>query len=95
MINIGSIIIAHGRGKPPQTNSRPWIYYQDEYLYDQNEGAITNAVVDGWRDVSEMGKLTRLADCCLGEPTLALLNNDFLLWLALRVQESKISTRSH
>lgn len=92
MINIGSIIIAHGSGKPPQTNSRPWIYYQDEYLYDQNDGAITNAVVDGWRDVAEMGELARLADGCLGEPILALLDNGLLLWLALQVQGSKRRT---
>ena len=70
MINIGSIIIAHGSGKQPQTNSRPWIYYQDEDLYDQNDGAITNAVVDGRRDVAEMGELARLADGCLGEQYL-------------------------
>lgn len=92
MINIGSIIIAHGSGKPPQTNSRPRIYYQDEYLYDQNQGAITNAIVDGWRDAAEMGELARLAEGCLGEPTLALLDNGLLLWLALQVQESKRRT---
>ena len=89
MINIGSIIIAHASGEPPQTYSRPWIYYQDEYLYDQNEGAVTNAIVDGWRDVAEMGELARLADGCRGKPALALLDNGLLLWLALQVHVSK------
>ena len=92
MINIGSITIANSSNKPPQTNSRPLIYYQDEYLYDQDGGTIANAVVDGWRDVAEMGELARLVGCRTGEPTLALLDNGLLLWLALQVQGPKHHT---
>jgi hypothetical protein len=87
LINIGSIRIDHGSGEPPQVASRPRVMYDEADLYGENEGLISSALIDGQRDVAEIGELARLAaDPSVG-PTLALLDNGLLLWLALQSRE--------
>lgn len=84
LINIGSILVAHGSGQAPQTASQPRLVFEESDLYGDNEGLIPSALIDGQRDVAEMAELARLAETVAGHPTLALLDNGLLLWLALQ-----------
>lgn len=88
LINIGSIRIFIGSGEPPQTSSTPRIFYERADLYSDDGGLISNTVVNGMRDGAEMGELACLAAASKGEPTLALLDNGLLLWLALQARET-------
>jgi hypothetical protein len=84
LINIGSILIAHGSGQAPVTASNPRLMFEESDLYGDNEGLIPPALIDGQRDLAEMAELARLAETVAGRPTLALLDNGLLLWLALQ-----------
>jgi hypothetical protein len=88
LINIGSIHILHGSGKAPEVASTPRAVYQDEELYGDDEGLIPSALIDGQRDAAEMAELARLAVAASDGPTLALLDNGLLLWLALQMRDS-------
>jgi hypothetical protein len=88
LINIGTITIEHGSGRPPITSSRPEIIYEGEN-FPGDEGPLTSALVDGQRDADEMGALAQIAEGYAGKPTLALLDNGLLLWLALQMRELK------
>jgi hypothetical protein len=87
LINIGSIQIACGRATPPATLSSPRIFCEDQDLYGDRDRPIAPALIDGMRDLAEMGELARLAEASPKEPTLALLDNGLLLWLALQVRD--------
>jgi hypothetical protein len=89
LINIGSLVIRHGSGQAPETFTEPHLAYEDAELYGEGEGVVAGAVVDGRRDVAELAALARLADGHSGQaPTLALLDNGLLLWLALQAEPS-------
>jgi uncharacterized protein with GYD domain len=87
LINIGSIKIAHGSGDAPQTASHPRIFYQDEHLYLESEALIHSDLIAGLRDLAEMEELARLAEGAGEGPTLVLLDNGLLLWLALQEKD--------
>ncbi len=82
LINTGSICVRAGRGTPPETVSRPQVVYEEEDLYGQFDGLIPSAMIDGQRDVAEMAELARLGAASKGKPTLAILDNGLLLWVA-------------
>jgi hypothetical protein len=88
LINIGTITIEHGSGRPPITSSRPEIFYEGE-TFPGDEGPLTSALVDAQRDADEMGALAQIAEQFAGKPTLALLDNGLLLWLALQMSEMR------
>lgn len=88
LINIGSIAMQHGTGLVPTTTSTPHLVYEESDLYGESEGLIPSAVIDGERDVAELGELARLAEIyATRDSTLALLDNGLLLWLALQIGE--------
>jgi hypothetical protein len=91
LINIGTITIEYGSGKPPITSSRPEIIYEGEN-FPSEEGPLTSALVDGQRDADEMGALAQIAEGFTEKPTLALLDNGLLLWLALQMRELRSPT---
>jgi hypothetical protein len=82
LINIGSIHIHYGSGKTPEAFSKGTIYYEDEHLYDEQGVEISPSIINGLRDLSELETLAQHIENCQGEPTLALLDNGLLLWLA-------------
>jgi hypothetical protein len=87
VINIGSIAYPHGRQQAPLIRSEPHVYYDDELYGDEGEGQIPSAIIDGKRDVAELGELVRLARERVGQPTVALVDNGLILWLALQLQD--------
>jgi len=88
VINIGSIAYPHGRNEAPAIYSDPHVYYEENALYgDEGEGQIPSAIIDGRRDAAELGELARLALERKGQPTLALVDNGLILWLALQLPD--------
>ncbi len=88
LINIGSIAYPHGRAEAPLTRAEPRVFYEEDELYgDEGEGQIPGALIDGRRDAAELGELARLARERQGQPTLALVDNGLLLWLALQLPD--------
>ncbi len=49
-------------------------------------------IIHAQRDIAEMAELARLAESCQGEPSLALLDNGLILWIALQVQGQQRKT---
>lgn len=89
LINVGSIVIGRGSGQAPQVNTEPLLAFDDEALYGPGEGLISPALIDGRRDVAELAALARLSEHRSEKaPTLALLDNGLLLWLALQVEHA-------
>jgi hypothetical protein len=82
LINTGGIHIRYGSGETPEAFSNGNIYYEDQHLYDERGFEISASVINGLRDLSELETLAQLTQKCLNEPSLALLDNGLLLWLA-------------
>ncbi len=82
LINIGSIRIHYGSGDVPEAFNNGTIYYEEEHLYDEQGNEISPSIINGLRDVSEMETLAQIVKNCQNEPTLSLLDNGLLLWLA-------------
>ncbi len=84
LINIGGIHLHRGSGAAPATRSRPSLHYEPGELAG-GQGGLSNAdLIDGRRDVAELGELADMAHQLQGEPTLSLLDNGLLLWLLLQ-----------
>lgn len=86
LINVGSLHYIAGSGRAPSARSTPSLYSGKEELYLEDGGLIGSEIVSARRDIAEMAELARLANSCHGEPSLALLDNGLILWLALQVQ---------
>lgn len=86
LINIGSIHIEVGSGQAPKTRSQPSLHYETDDLYDETGTLISSDLINGERDAAEMAELATLARA-VTPPSLALLDNGLLLWLALQVQD--------
>ena len=84
LINIGSIVVSHGSGETPTIHQEARLFFELEDLYDEGNHPIQNAYVSLRRDVAEMKALTEQAEALIGEPTLAILDNSLLLWMALQ-----------
>lgn len=82
LINTGSILIHHGSGRVPETSSSPAVHYSEEDLFPGSGGQIDSALINSQRDLSEMQELARLTEIHPGIPTLSLLDNGLLLWIA-------------
>lgn len=88
LINVGSIAYPHNQPEAPLIHSEPHVFYEDNELYgDEGEGQTPSALIDGRRDVAELGELARLALERRGQPTVALVDNGLILWLALQLQD--------
>ena len=90
VINVGSLVYTHGQAIAPVINSHPHVYYVEESLAtEENEGQLSNALIDGQRDVAELQELARLAQEHNTLPTVALLDNGLLFWLAWQMPERR------
>jgi hypothetical protein len=82
LINTGSILVQHGSGDAPRTASHPRLFYEEQDLYPGGDAIINSEWIAGLRDVAEMSELARLAEEEHGAPSVALLDNGLLLWIA-------------
>jgi len=87
LINIGGIRIHYGSGEIPQIFNESTIFYEDEHLYNEEGFEISPPIINGLRDVSEMETLAAIAESFQDEPSLSLLDNGLLLWLAAQTGE--------
>ena len=91
LVNTGSIVFRHGLGEAPRTASTPRVYFQDADLYEEDGGQVPSVMIDAKRDLSELGELARLARAeAPAAPTLALLDNGLLLYIALQTQNQRL-----
>lgn len=89
LINIGSIHVEHGSERSPVTGSSPFLFFRREDLHDSSGSPVSSALLHGRRDVAEMAALADMAEVRQGEPTLALLDNGLILWLALQDRDRR------
>lgn len=81
LINIGTMVVRHGSGEPPEVLSEPYLFYETEYMYTEDRGLISMATVGARRTVDEMAALAehtwhRRDE---GRPLLALTDGPLLL----------------
>jgi len=82
LLNIGTIVVLHGSGEPPQVISQPYLFYETEYVHTGERGLITAATVAARRAVAEMQALTEQGWRQRGEarPMLAMIDGPLLLF---------------
>jgi hypothetical protein len=91
LVNTGSIVFRHGLSEAPRTASTPQVYDEDADLYEEDGGQIPSVMIDAKRDLSELGELACLAkDEVPAAPTLALLDNGLLLYIALQTPNQRL-----
>jgi hypothetical protein len=91
LLNTGSIVFRHGLNEAPSTASTPEAFYEDADLYEEDGGQIPSVMIDAQRDLCELGELARLAPPeVAAAPTLALLDNGLLLYIALQTQNQRL-----
>jgi hypothetical protein len=79
---VGSIIVRHGSGQPPEIISQPYLFYEPEYIYSGERDLISNATVSARRTVAEMQALAEQGWLQRGEarPLLLLFDGPLLLF---------------
>ena len=91
LVNTGSIVFRHGLAEAPRTASTPQVFYEDADLYEEDGGQIPSVMIDAKRDLRELAELARLAEAeAKTAPTLALLDNGLLLYIALQTQNQSL-----
>lgn len=84
LINVGRIHLRVGSASAPETETRAKLVHRQEELYSSEGGLISSALIEAERDVMELEALAEWAKGAGQNPTLALLDNGLLLWLALK-----------
>lgn len=89
LINIGTMILHHGSGQAPEVLSQPYLFYESEYVYPQNQGLISSGTVNARRSVNEMAALAEQTWLQRGEtrPLIALLDNPLLFVMGTEVPD--------
>ena len=80
LVNIGSIVFAHGTGQRPRVESDPQLFYRDEDLYEDRR-LLQGNLLDIRRDTAELGKLAEMAHAAENQPLLTLTDGTLLLWV--------------
>ncbi len=57
LLNMGTIVVHHGSGAPPEISTDPALYYEKEFMLTQDSSLITAGVVSARRTVAEMATL--------------------------------------
>ena len=87
LINTGSIIFRHGLDEAPTCSSQPHLFFEDHDLYP-SETLIPSSLVNARRDIAELRELSHIAKREIEKaPTLLMLDNGLLLYLALQTKE--------
>jgi hypothetical protein len=91
VINVGSIVFRYGTTSAPDVFRHPELFFEDEELYYEEESSVlTDEMIAAKRNVRELGELARLGAIeSPTAPTVALLDNGLLLYLALREQNPR------
>jgi hypothetical protein len=89
LLNIGTMILHHGSGQTPDVISQPYLFYEREYVYPQEQGLISAVTVNARRTVAEMAALAEHAWHQRGEarPLVALLDGPLLFVMGTEVPE--------
>jgi len=88
MVNIGSIDLLQGSGRPPQIATRSNLHFHEDDLHDTRGLPVDTHLINARRDAAELKELARLAAEPNQGPTLALLDNGLLLWAASQEQKA-------
>src|SRR5207248_3307689 len=85
LINVGGAVIRYGSRPAATLTSRATLYYRDEDLYLDDDGArvhVQGALVDLKRTLAEQQRALELADIArdVGIPAVALAFGTLLLW---------------
>jgi hypothetical protein len=88
MVNIGSIDLLQGSGRPPQIATRSNLHFNEDDLHDTRGLPVDTHLINARRDAAELKELARLAAEPNQGPTLALLDNGLLLWAASQEQKA-------
>lgn len=82
LLNVGTIIVRHGSGQPPEILSQPYLFYEPEYIYSGERDLISNATVSARRTVAEMEAIAEQGWLQRGEarPLLLLFDGQLLLF---------------
>jgi hypothetical protein len=89
LINIGAFSLHQGSGEPPEVSKLTIIFFEDDDLYDDFGSMVTGSVINGQRDVLELESLAILAEKTESMPSLAVLDNGLLLWIAAQSGEPR------
>lgn len=88
MVNIGSLDLVQGSGRPPRIATRSNLHFADEELHDTRGLPVDTHLINARRDAAEIKELARLAGEESAGPVLALLDNGLLLWAASQEQKA-------
>jgi hypothetical protein len=82
LLNVGTIIVRHGTGLPPEILSQPYLFYEPEYVYSGERDMISNATVSARRTVAEMEAIAEHGWLQRGDarPLLLLFDGQLLLF---------------
>jgi hypothetical protein len=100
MVNVGSIDLLQGSGRPPQIATRSNLHFHEDDLHDTRGLPVDTHLINARRDAAELAELARLVEAPILSggrseapaevegPTLALLDNGLLLWAASQEQKA-------
>jgi hypothetical protein len=88
MVNVGSIELLQGSGRPPRIATHSQLHFADEDLHDTRGLPVDTHLINARRDAAELSELARLAGEDAAQLTLALLDNGLLLWAASQEQKA-------
>src|SRR3990172_810991 len=88
MVNVGSIDLVQGSGRPPQIATRSNLHFNEDDLHDTRGLPVDTHLINARREAAELKELARLAAEPNQGPTLALLDNGLLLWAASQEQKA-------
>lgn len=84
LINIGLVALHYGAGEPPVMQSRPFLFYREEDLYEQWGGRkvlLNYDIVSIKRQLLEIEMLAELASSLQGQhEKVAFLDGSLILW---------------
>ncbi|GAB4468799.1 MAG: DNA double-strand break repair nuclease NurA [Anaerolineae bacterium] len=89
LINIGAIVVHYGSGEPPLITSEPFLLYDRGYLYMENRGLISAAVISARRSVEEMVRLAEYSreQAGMARPLVSLLDGPLLFVMGSEVPD--------
>jgi len=95
ILNFGALIFRYGvENKVPGEKTYGQLYYEEKDLLDDEGGLITAEMVNAQRSIGELALLAELAATeAQTTPTVTLLDNGLLLYLAWREQKPKFAER--
>jgi hypothetical protein len=80
LLSVGSLVLRHGSGTPPEWEIAQELHYTEEDLYTSYGEIVPSATVHAQRDLLAIRELARLAELHARPPAVALVDGPLLLW---------------